>query len=404
MKNKFRKKCLCCGKKNLIEIINLGDHSFADRFIPFKKSGLRDPRFPLILDLCKVCSFIQTRAITNPKARYLGMDYSYTSSNSKYARTHWINFAKIFNKKINLKNKKIIEIGSNDGFLLSQLKMMGAKVLGVDASNFMVNLSKRRKIDAVHSIFDFKESKKIKKKFGIADIVIANNVFNHSNKPQEFLKGVYNLLNGKGMFIFEQPNFTKGLATLKFDQIYHEHVSYLTAKNINSILSRNKFKIFEMTKNDYHGGSIRTIAIKKKNKLISLNIKSLINYEKNKNFYNLNYYKKIMKQISIKKKKLISKIDKLINKNYTIIGIGAGAKSNTFLTYYELGRDRIKFLTDSSIYKQNKLTPVTRIPIKDDNVVKKFDKIACIILSWNISKIVVSKIKRLNKNAKILYT
>ena len=117
MKHKSRLRCLCCDKKNLNEIIDLGLHSFADRFVPKEKLNITDPKYPLVLDMCNNCKFIQSRTITNPKNRYLEIDYSYTSSNSNYSRNHWIEFADSLEKKISLKNKKIIEIGSNDGFL-----------------------------------------------------------------------------------------------------------------------------------------------------------------------------------------------------------------------------------------------------------------------------------------------
>src|SRR6056300_533464 len=134
MKYKLRVKCLSCDSKNLKEIINLGLHSFADRFIYKKNLKNKDPKYPLILDLCNNCKFIQSRTITDPKNRYLEIDYSYTSSNSKYSREHWIEFANTLDKKTKIKGKKIIEIGSNDGFLSYQLKKRGADVLGVDAS------------------------------------------------------------------------------------------------------------------------------------------------------------------------------------------------------------------------------------------------------------------------------
>ena len=120
--------------------------------------------------------------------------------------------------------------------------------------------------------------------------------------------------------------------------------------------------------------------------------------------YNVIFYKNMMRKINTKKNALIKKIDNLISKNYTIIGIGAGAKSNTFLTFSGLNNNKIKFLTDSSKFKQNKLTPLTRIPIKDDKAITKINKLACIILSQNISKIVVNKIKKINKKAIIITT
>ena len=403
MRYKFRSRCLCCNKNNLIKIIDLGLHSFADRFVPKKKSNIKDPKYPLILDLCDHCKFIQSRTITNPKNRYLEIDYSYTSSNSVYSKNHWIEFANTLEKKTKVKGKKIIEIGSNDGFLSHLLKKKGADVLGVDASELMVKVSKK-KIKAIQSIFNYSQSKKIKKIFGKADIIIANNVFNHSDKPLDFLKGVYNLLEKDSIFIFEQPNFTVGVLSLKFDQIYHEHVSYFTARNIKSILDYSSLKILSISKNGYHGGSLRTIATKKDSKLKEIKINKFTNFENKKNIYKLSFYKKMMRKINIKKIKLLDKLLKLVSEGYIISGIGAGAKSNTFLTFYGLNHNIINFLTDTSRFKQKKYTPLTRIIIKDDKELIKYKKIACIILSWNISNLVISKIKKLNKKIKLIYT
>ena len=403
MKNKLRSKCLCCNKNKLNEIINLGLHSFADRFVPKKKLNIIDPKYPLILDMCNNCKFIQSRVVTDPKNRYLEIDYSYTSSNSNYSRNHWVEFADSLEKKTILKNKKIIEIGSNDGFLSYLLKKKGAEVLGVDASEFMVKISKK-KINAIQSIFNNNQSKKIKKLFGKADIIIANNVFNHSDKPLDFLKGVYNLLKENSIFIFEQPNFTVGVLSLKFDQIYHEHVSYFTARNIKSILDYSNLKILSLSKNKYHGGSLRTVAAKKNSSLKEFKIDKFINYENKKSIYKLEFYKKMIKKINYKKKFLLSTLINLSTKGYVIAGVGAGAKSNTFLTFYGLDYKIIKFLTDSSLFKKNKYTPVTRIIIKDDKELIKYKKIACIILSWNISNLVINKIKKLNKKIKIIHT
>ncbi len=403
MKYKSRSRCLCCNTNNLNEIIDLGLHSFADRFVPKKKINTTDPKYPLVLDMCSNCKFIQSRTITDPKNRYLEIDYSYTSSNSNYSRNHWVEFANSLEKKLSIKNKKIIEIGSNDGFLSYLLKKKGAEVLGVDASEFMVRISKK-KINAIQSIFSNSQSKKIKKLFGKADVIIANNVFNHSDKPLDFLKGVHNLLKENSIFIFEQPDFTIGVLSLKFDQIYHEHVSYFTARNIKSILDFSNLKILSLSKNKYHGGSLRTIVSKKSSSLKKFKIDKFIDYENKKNIYKLDFYKKMMKRINIKKKKLLDKLNNLSNKGYIISGIGAGAKSNTFLTFYGLNYKIIKFLTDSSKFKKNKYTPVSRIIIKDDKELINYKKIACIILSWNISSLVIKKIKKLNKKIKIIYT
>ncbi len=402
MKYKFRNRCLSCKSKNLKEIINLGFHSFADRFIYKKDLKKIDPKYPLILDICSNCKFIQSRAITDPKKRYSEVDYSYTSSNSNYSKKHWIDFAKKINNELNVKEKTIYEIGSNDGFLIHQFKLMGANVLGIDASKFMTKISKK-KVNTINCIFNFNQSKKIKKKFGKADIIIANNVFNHSDDPRNFLNGIYNLLKKNSIFIFEQPYFAKGLYSLKFDQIYHEHISYFTSKNIKSLLENNNFKIVSMKENSYHGGSLRTTCVKKNSNIKGRKINKLIDSEKKNKIYNISYYQKFNQKINFEKNKLIHKIKQFKNNGYKIAGIGAGAKSNTFLTFHNFNNKLIDFLTDTSRYKIDKYTPLTRIPIRSDLELKKHKKLICIILSWNISKIIVYKIKKLNKKMKIIY-
>ena len=169
-------------------------------------------------------------------------------------------------------------------------------------------------------------------------------------------------------------------------------------------MSYSDLKILSLSKNEYHGGSLRTIASKKESSLKEYTINKFINYENKKKIYKVKFYEQIKKKIFIKKIKLLDNLIKLSSKGYTISGIGAGAKSNTFLTFYGLNNKIVKFLTDSSKFKKNKYTPVTRIIIKDDMELINYKKIACIILSWNISSLVITKIKKLNKGIKILYT
>ena len=130
----------------------------------------------------------------------------------------------------------------------------------------------------------------------------------------------------------------------------------------------------------------------------------MIDFENKNKIYSLKFYKEMMKKINIKKIDLLDKLIKLTQNGYLISGIGAGAKSNTFLTFYGLNNIIIKFLTDSSKFKKNKYTPMTRIIIKDDKELSKYKKIACLILSWNISGIVINKIRKINKNIKFIKT
>ena len=180
-------------------------------------------------------------------------------------------------------------------------------------------------------------------------------------------------------------------------------MSYFTSLNIKTFLNKNKFRLIDINKNEYHGGSLRTFATKN----ISDSYKRKFTFDKfkkDKTVNTLSFFKKMNKDIQKKRHNLLKKIHLFLQSGYTICGVGAGAKANTFLTYYSLDIKIITFLTDASKFKKNKFTPITRIPIKDDNQIKKYKKIVCLILSWNISSLIIKKIKKLNKKAIILKT
>ena len=130
--------------------------------------------------------------------------------------------------------------------MLSKFKKATKKVLGIDASNFMTKLANKKNIKTLNIIFNFNEAKKVKKKFGSFDLIIANNVLNHSNNPIDFIKGISKLLSKNGIFVFELPYWYNLVKEKKFDQIYHEHVSYLTIKSSYNLLKKNNLEIFKV--------------------------------------------------------------------------------------------------------------------------------------------------------------
>ncbi len=385
-------------------IIDLGIHPFADTFIKKKQLHKSEPIFPLKCFLNKSTGIVGNLIKTNQNERYNLYDYSYTSSNSEYSRNYWKSFSKkiIDSYKVDSRTK-IIEIGSNDGFLLKQLKKVTEHVYGVDASSAMCKLSNKNKIKTLNCIFNKSNSLKIKKKLGKFDIVIANNVLNHANDPNNFIAGIKNLLSKKGIVVFEVPYWYDLVKEKKFDQIYHEHVSYLTAKSSLYLMNKNNFEIFNIHKSPYHGGSIRVHSrIKDKNKKkIKLNKKlvRMINKEEKFKLYNFNTYKDFMKIINIKKIKFLKSIFKYKLKGYKIIGVGAAAKANTFLNFIGLNSQVVDYVTDISKHKIGKYTPLSRIPIFHDNEIKKIKQKTCVIcLAWNINKLLRNKLKILNKN------
>ena len=306
----FRLNCIVCGSKKLDKILDLGMHPYADTFLKKKDLSLSEPIYPLICDLCSHCGHIQTKCITDPLSRYNQHEYSYTSSNSNFSRTHWQNFALDIIKRTHLKKiPYVLEIGSNDGFLLKQFKNKKIKVLGVDASKYISSLATKNKIKTISGLFDLKLSNKIKKKYKKTNLIIANNVFNHSDNPREFLKSIGNLLDDSGYFIFEVPYWYDGFKSKKFDQVYHEHVSYFTIRSIYKLLKLSFMNIKDIEFVNYHGGSLRIYAQKSvKNKIIFNKIKKYIKHEIQEGIFNKQKYNVFMKDVQVQKIKFLSKV------------------------------------------------------------------------------------------------
>tara|TARA_Y100000004_G_C8931832_1_gene420338 strand:+ start:616 stop:1785 length:1170 start_codon:yes stop_codon:yes gene_type:complete len=385
------------------KIIDLGMHPYADTFIKKDQLNKTEPIYPLQCFLDKKTGYVKVGLETNPDERYNLYDYSYTSSNSELSKKYWKAYAKEVCKKLKLnKPIKITEIGSNDGYLAKQFQKKKHKVLGVDSSTYMAEIANKLGINTHCGIFDSSLSKDIYNKYGKMDLIVANNVFNHSNDPLDFALGVKNLLTPEGVFVFEVPYWYNTITDKKFDQIYHEHVSYFTVKSSNELLKKIGLTVFDAEVVDYHGGSIR-IYSKVSPTTISPNVNKLIDKEQKEGLFEIETYSKFMSEIKLKRAKFLKKLYKIKEKNIPVIAVGAAAKGNTFLNFYNLDSTIIDYVTDVSIHKKDKYTPLTRIPIQDDKTVfEKYKDVYVIILSWNISSMLKKKLKQFNKNIKFL--
>ena len=395
--------CLIDGT-DLTEIIDLGLHSYADTFIRSHQLDLIEPIFPLVCMLCPKCGMVQLKYITHDFDRYNLYDYSYTSSNSDFSRSHWNQFAKDITEEYGSSLGLIVEIGSNDGYLLQQLKPFSQEIIGIDSSEEMSRIANSYGVRTLHTTFDSESSKTISKKHGKADLVIANNVLNHSNDPVDFVKGVWNLLSDDGFFIFEVPYWSNTVTSLHFDQIYHEHVSYLTVRSVKTLLEKVGMAISQISVVDYHGGSLRVAAVKGRPLHQLKEVEKLLVNEAELKLCDPKTYTEYVDLVTQKRSIFLSKIHDIISESvsHPIVGVGAAAKANTLLTYYGLNHSYLRFITDSSEHKIGKYTPFTRIPIVSDMEFASHSEITAVILSWNIGESLRASIKAINQNARFL--
>jgi len=362
MKNK---ECNVCKKK--------------DTFVKKQKIALKLKKYPLQVGFCS-CNHLTAINKISPNERYTKFDYSYTSNNSPVSRNHFYKISKIINKKFNLNIKNsIIEIGSNDGTFLKYIKeISNIKVLGVDPSEFMCDLAKKKGIRTYNNFFNLKNSKKIKNKYGNFDLLYAANVFNHIDNSDDFLKGCYQVLKNEGLIILEVPDLDSLINGYGFDTIYHEHRQYFSINSIKKILIKNNYTLLSFEKINYMSGSLRIFA-KKNKKNIKLKTETI--YQKRKN---LNNFIKFEKKIFLIKAEILNFINKYKKENKTIVGIAAATKGNTLLNFCGINHKDLKCIIESSPYKINKFTPGSAIPIINEKIIKKYD--AAIILPWNITR------------------
>ncbi len=380
-------------------------HPHADTFISKEQLCLSEDVYPLECYLNEDSGDIRLGITTSANERYNLYDYSYTSSNSAFAKEHWDELSEtVFNRFELNSSSYVVEVGSNDGYLIGKLAEKGVNTLGVDASQYMTKIAaKNNNIKTCCAIFGEKVSEDLLDKYGQADLIIANNVFNHANNPVDFAKGVKNLLKTNGVFVYEVPYWLNTIKDKKFDQIYHEHISYFTVKSSLELLKSVGLEIFDVQVVNYHGGSIRVFSrLKEQNKPVNAVIDKMIKDEKQLGLFDADTYISFMGKIKKQRNKFLQNLYSIKSQGHSIIAVGAAAKGNTFLNFYNLDSTVIDYVTDASIHKQGKYTPLTRIPIVGDEIFSKYDKVYALILSWNISDKLKSKLRKINKNIEFL--
>jgi SAM-dependent methyltransferase len=385
------------------KILDLGMHPFADMFIKEDQLNFSEPVYPLECFLNENTGEIRLGCETKPDERYSLYDYSYTSSNSNFSRGHWSSYAKNVVDFLKLpKGSLVVEIGSNDGFLTKQFIECGFESFGVDASPYMCSLAEKNGVQTYNKIFNNETALELKADIGSVNLIVANNVFNHANDAYDFSLGVSNLLSDDGVFVYELPYWYNTIRDGKFDQVYHEHVTYFTAKFSYELMKSVGLEIFHIEVANYHGGSLRVFARKSSDVQMQLITKEFIDKETKFGLFDPKTYVIFQRQLLEKRNKFLGKIYDIKEKGYSIIGVGAAAKGNTFLNYYNLDKTVLDYVTDISEHKQGKYTPLTRIPIVSDEIFSNYDKVYALILSWNISDILKTSLSKINSNIEFI--
>ncbi len=373
----YKFDCRSCGDRNLQRVVSLGYQPLANNLLNKKDDECE--LYPLELNYCSNCHNCQLSVSVDPKKMF--SNYLYTSSTSSSFRQHFEDSAKKYLKEFKLSPKKsyIIDIGSNDGVALKPFKEMGfKKILGVEPAKNLAKLANKSKIKTINCFLDEKNLKRIKKN---ADIILASNVFAHSDKLKEMATCMLKLLKNKGTIIIEVQYLLNTLKDLTFDNIYHEHYNYWSLTSLANFFKQLNAKIVKAEKINTHGGSLRVYIKKDKTSKVDKSVKNLLDEEEKFGLKKYSTYKQFGEKIYTIQKNVKKNIQKLKSNGKKLIGYGSPAKATTSLNFFGVSSE-IDFIVEDNKLKHGKFIPGVKIPIvSKERVLDKNNTI--LVLAWN---------------------
>jgi len=373
----YKFHCRSCEGKSLKRVISLGYQPLANNLLNNKNSDCE--LYPLEVNYCQDCHNCQLSVVVDAKKMFT--NYLYTTSTSTPMIKHFESAAKKYIKEFKLSSKKsyIIDVGSNDGVALKPFKELKFKnILGIEPAKNLAKEANKNKIKTFNGFLDKKNLNKIRKN---ADLILASNVFAHSDELKAMAECMFKLLKNKGTIIIEVQYLLNTLKDLTFDNIYHEHYNYWSLTSLINFFSNFEGKIFRAERIDTHGGSLR-IYIKKGKKIkIESSVKSLLAEEERFGIKNYNTYLKFAKKVYEIRNNVIKNLEELRRNNKNIVGYGSPAKATTALNFFGISNE-IDCIVEDNELKQGKFLPGMKIPIKSKKNIKKKPDCA-LVLAWN---------------------
>ncbi|MBN2478793.1 MAG: methyltransferase domain-containing protein [Parachlamydiales bacterium] len=393
-------KCRFCKNELKNVFLDLNHTPVSNDFISIEKINEPEIFYPLKTFVCDKCFLVQLDEYKFAKDIF-NKDYAYFSSYSKSWLEHSKNYVNMISDKLNLNsNSFIVEIASNDGYLLQYFKEKKIPCLGIEPTANTAEECMKKDIDVIQDFFGIKLAKKLQQNNKKADLIIGNNVLAHVPDLNDFVKGLKILVKPQGTITLEFPHLMQLVKFNQFDTIYHEHFSYFSFCVVKKIFDFHGLEIFNVEKLSTHGGSLRIYVKLKddKSKTISNSVFELEEEEKkNQNMLSLNYYQSFQPKVDNLKNEILSFLLKAKEENKTVIAYGAAAKGNTLLNYCGIKKDLISFVVDRSPHKQNKFLPGSRIPVVDEEKIKKIKPDYVIILPWNLKEEIMNQLSYIKK-------
>ena len=358
------------------------------------KTDLQKPEreFPLKLFVCVECWLVQTEDFTEPEELFTS-DYPYYSSTSQSWLDHASQYVKSVSERFELNAKsQVIEIASNDGYLLKNFITKGIPCLGIEPSSNTADAAEDLGIPVVREFFSSNTAFSLIKKNKQADLVLANNVYAHVPDINDFTLGIKRILKPAGTITIEFPHLLRLLEDVQFDTVYHEHFSYLSLQTVDRIFRKMELRVWDVETLSTHGGSLRIYGCHEDDpREVSAHVTEMLAQEKNSGLQELSVYQNFQKRADRVKTDLLRYLEGQKMSGKKIAAYGAAAKGNTFLNYAGIKTDLISFICDAAPSKQGKYMPGSHIPILPINALRQNKPDIILILPWNLATEIISQ-------------
>ena len=341
--------------------------------------------YPLRVRVCDECFLVQAEDFESPEAIFT--DYAYLSSYSDSWLQHARSYVERVLERFRLSSRsQVVEVASNDGYLLQYFVAKGIPVLGIEPAANVAEIAIRKGIPTRNSFFGQETAKQLIAEGFRADLLVGNNVLAHVPKTNDFVKGLKLLLKPEGVITMEFPHLLRLMAEGQFDTIYHEHFSYFSFLTVEKIFKQQELRIFDVEELPTHGGSLRIYACHASDdsKKVAQAVPWLVEKESAFGIHRADTYLSFAERIKETKRSLLEFLIRIKKEGKSVVGYGAPAKGNTLLNYCGIRTDFVDYTVDRNPSKQGRFLPGTHIPIYHPDKIRETKPDFLLVLPWNL--------------------
>lgn len=378
--------CRSCGTRLSLPFLDLGNSPLSNAYLSEKNIHQTEPYFPLEIYYCPHCHLVQLDEFEKPESIF-SADYAYFSSYSSSWLAHCKAYVEMMVKRFGYtKDSFVMEIASNDGYLLQYFKERHIPVKGVEPAKNTAEIAIAKGIPTDITFFNSSYAKNLVSRNCLADLIIGNNVLAHNPNLNDFAEGLRIALKPHGIITMEFPHILKLIKNNQFDTIYQEHYSYLSLHSVQYLFKTHHLDIFDVDKLPTHGGSLRIYAKHQVDQTheLSSRVAGILDKERQTGLLDPVTYEKFRLNVEATKRSLLQCLISAKNEGKSIVGYGAPAKGNTLLNYCGIRTDFLDYTVDANPHKQNLFLPGTHIPIRPPEQIRIDKPDYILILPWNI--------------------